>query len=66
MVFNKYKLNEILIIFIVRKDDAYNERCVLQTICLERGTLSMKKHKAWAWAMVFCLVMTMYTGKKKI
>ena len=25
----------------------------------------MKKHKFWAWAMVFCAFMTMYTGHKK-
>ncbi|MGF0031714.1 hypothetical protein ACQRBN_01945 [Bariatricus sp. SGI.154] len=22
----------------------------------------MKKHKYWAWAMVICLLMTIYTG----
>ena len=29
------------------------------------GMVSMKKHKFWAWAMVFCAFMTMYTGHKK-
>ena len=24
----------------------------------------MKKHKFWAWAMVTCLAMTIYTGYK--
>ncbi|WP_408606123.1 DUF6219 family protein [Kineothrix alysoides] len=24
----------------------------------------MKHHKYWAWAMVFCLIMTIYTGHK--
>lgn len=30
-----------------------------------RKGLPMKKHKFWAWAMVFCAFMTMYTGHKK-
>ena len=24
----------------------------------------MEKHKFWAWALIFCLFMTMYTGYK--
>ena len=24
----------------------------------------MKKHKFWAWAMIVCLAMTVYTGHK--
>jgi len=24
----------------------------------------MKNHKFWAWALVFCLFMTIYTGYK--
>lgn len=32
----------------------------------ERWEVNMNKHISWAWAMVFCLFMTMYTGMKKV
>lgn len=36
-----------------------------RTTDFDGGMVSMKKHKFWAWAMVFCAFMTMYTGHKK-
>ncbi|WP_207645511.1 hypothetical protein [Marvinbryantia formatexigens] len=30
----------------------------------EGEVISMKQHRFWAWAMVVCLVMLFYTGKK--
>ena len=30
----------------------------------ERLVHRMKKHRFWAWAMIFCLFMVMYTGYK--
>ena len=29
---------------------------------LRLGGIQMKNHKFWAWAMVVCLIMTIYTG----
>ncbi len=29
-----------------------------------RGGVRMKKHRFWAWAMIVCLLMTVYTGYK--
>ena len=28
----------------------------------DTGEHSMKNHKFWAWAMIVCLIMTVYTG----
>ncbi len=39
----------------------YNENCNLLT-CVVTEENQMKKHKFWAWAMVVCFIMTIYTG----
>ncbi|MDY5092325.1 hypothetical protein [Faecalimonas umbilicata] len=42
---------------IIRRQD-YNDKNIVG------GKRQMKNHRFWAWAMVACLFMTLYTGYK--
>lgn len=35
-----------------------------EKIEIKEGLYIMKKHRFWAWAMIACLFMTLYTGYK--
>lgn len=50
---------------IMKKAGGRNEIAIIYrplTVIDQEGECHMKNHKFWAWAMIVCLFMTVYTG----
>ncbi len=52
-------------LFLLDLNHFYGKFIYYKTYFRKGRRIGMEKHKFWAWATVFCFLMTMYTGYKR-